>query len=425
MASFSTGRVLGFWSLWALGLNGIVGVGIFYVPARVAELVPGAQGSIVYALTALCLLPVATTYALLGGRFAEDGGPFLWARAAFGQMVGFAVGWVAYVSALFSTAAVLSSLGGQLASELGLTSPLAAHGAAWLITVLLSLIVLAGLRPSALVWNALTVSKLVPLLALVGFALWFWAARSVPAVHPDPGPRNLWRAMLIVVFATQGFEIVVVPAGQVRRPHWAVPLATVGSLVAASVLYVAIHSAAIRAVPGLAVSRTPLVAAARAYDGPLLGQLVSLGTGLSTLGIAFGMMAMTPRYLSPLGHADALGRWVGDLDAHAVPRRALGVTCVVVLALIAASDLGELFVLSSVAVLAQYAVSAASLVLLAWRRQRGLGRRHAWPAPLGLIAIWLLGRAASLRETAVIAVVLVLGGLLVWLRRRYRPEGGG
>jgi basic amino acid/polyamine antiporter, APA family len=424
VASSPAGRVLGFWSLWALGLNGIVGVGIFYVPARVAELVPGVQGSLVYALTALCLLPVAATYALLGGRFAEDGGPFVWARAAFGQMAGFAVGWVAYISALFSTAAVLSSLGEQLASELGLKFPLAAHGAAWFLTAVLGLIVLAGLRPSALVWNALTVSKLVPLLALVGFALWFWVARSVPAVAPDPGPRNLWRAVLIVVFATQGFEIVVVPAGQVRRPHFTVPLATVGSLVAAGLLYVAVHGAAIRAVPGLALSRTPLVAAARAYGGPLLGQLVSLGTALSALGIAFGMMAMTPRYLSPLGHAEALGRWLGDLDAHAVPRRALGVTSALVLALIAASDLGELFVLASVAVLAQYAVSAASLVALAWRHERGLGWRHAWPAPLGLLAIWLLGRAASLRETAVMAVVLVLGVLLLWLRRRYGARAG-
>ncbi len=409
----SAGRALGFWSLWALGLNGIVGVGLVYVPARVAELVPGIQGSLVYALTALCLLPVATTYALLGGRFVEDGGPFLWARAAFGQMVGFTVGWVAYVSALFSTAAVLASLGGQVASELGLTSAFGALGVAWLTTVLLSLIVLAGLRPSALVWNALTVGKLVPLLALIGLAVWFWAARSLPAVDPAPGPRNLWRAMLIVVFAVQGFEIVVVPAGQVRRAHLAVPLATVGSLITASVLYLAVHSAAVQAVPGLALSRTPLVAAAQAYGGQLLGQLVALGTGLSTLGIAFGMMAMTPRYLSPLGH----GRWVGELDTHAVPRRALGITTLLLLALIAVSELGELFVLASVAVLAQYAVSAASLVVLAWRRERGLRRRHAWPAPLGLLAIWLLGRAASLRETAVIAVVLVLGGLLVWLRR--------
>jgi amino acid transporter len=274
------------------------------------------------------------------------------------------------------------------------------------------------LRPSALVWNALTVSKLVPLLVLVGLALWFSAARAVPPPDPAPGARNLWRAMLIVVFATQGFEIVVVPAGQVRKPHWAVPLATVGSLVGASLLYVAIHSAAIAAVPGLALSRTPLVAAARVYGGPLLGQLVSLGTGLSMLGIAFGMLAMTPRYLSPLGHADALGRWIGGLDAHAVPRRALGVTTVLVLVVTAASDLGELFVLASVAVLAQYAVSAAALVVLAWRRERGLSRRHAWPAPLGLVAILLLARAASLRETVVIAGVLVLGGLLVWVRRR-------
>lgn len=91
-------RSLGFGSLLALGVNGIVGVGIFFTPAEVAGLVPGTAGVWVYALTALCLLPVALAYAALGSRFAEDGGPYVWARAAFGPSTGFAVGWVAYVS---------------------------------------------------------------------------------------------------------------------------------------------------------------------------------------------------------------------------------------------------------------------------------------------------------------------------------------
>jgi basic amino acid/polyamine antiporter, APA family len=418
VSSASHARALGFWSVLALGINGIVGVGIFFVPARVAELVPGSEGSAVYALTALCLLPVALVYALLGSRFTEDGGPYLWASAAFGRTVGFFLGWIAYVSALLSTSAVVASFGRHLASEAGWSTPVGARAVTWLVTAILSLIVATGLRPSAAVWNTLTVSKLLPLLILVACALPLLSTRVVPPTHQVAVPHDLWRAMLFVVFATQGFEIVVVPAGQIRGSGWVVPLATVGSLVAASLLYVAIHSAAISAAPDLAASQTPLVDAARACGGMALGRLVSWGTTISTLGIAFGMMAMTPRYLSPLGREDSLGPWIGELDPHAVPRRALGVTTVGVLIVAGTSDLGELFVLSSVAVLAQYGVSAAALVVLAWRRERGLGRRHAWPAPLGAVAIVLLGRAASMREVLVTAGALVFGGLLVWARRR-------
>src|SRR5690606_5790633 len=101
---------LGLFSLSALGINGMVGVGIFFVPSSIAALIPGALGTWVYALTVLAVAPVAACYSVLGARFPRDGGPYVWAQAAFGERVGFAVGWVSYVSAVFSTAAVLSGL---------------------------------------------------------------------------------------------------------------------------------------------------------------------------------------------------------------------------------------------------------------------------------------------------------------------------
>ena len=99
-------RPVGAVQLLALGLNGIVGVGIFFAPASVAASAPGLGAVAVFALTGFALLPAAVTFATLGRRFDEDGGPVVFARAAFGERVSFLVGWVAYVSALFSTAAV-------------------------------------------------------------------------------------------------------------------------------------------------------------------------------------------------------------------------------------------------------------------------------------------------------------------------------
>jgi amino acid transporter len=93
-----------------LGINGIVGVGIFLVPSRLAELVPGTPGIAVYAVTALALTPVAMVYATLGGRFSEDGGPYVWARAAFGPTFGFFVGFVMWVSAVLIVCALFMVL---------------------------------------------------------------------------------------------------------------------------------------------------------------------------------------------------------------------------------------------------------------------------------------------------------------------------
>ncbi|HVQ25229.1 MAG TPA: APC family permease, partial [Planctomycetota bacterium] len=72
--STSTARPVGTLQLLALGINGIVGVGIFFVPASVAASAPGLGAVAIFALTGLALLPAALTFATLGRRFDEDGG---------------------------------------------------------------------------------------------------------------------------------------------------------------------------------------------------------------------------------------------------------------------------------------------------------------------------------------------------------------
>ena len=420
----ATSEVLGFGTLLALGINGIVGVGIFFTPSQIAMLLPGRSGALAYLLTALALMPVAGVYAVLGGRFRQDGGPYVWARAAFGPTAAFFVGWTAYVSAIFATATVVLALSRYLAPVLGLTGPATERAFGWLSVGVLGAIVAAGLRPSSWVWTALTVAKLLPLALLVGLFI----VRSAP-VPPMPGPgtfhtANLGRAMLIAVFALQGFEIVPVPSGNARAASRAVPRATLASLLLAAGLYVVLQLACAAAVPDLAASDAPLVAAAAAYGGDIAGGVLGAGTGISALGIAFGMLAMTPRYLSVLGRPDALGVWLGLESERRVPLRALCVTLAAVCLLISFEALGALFILSGLAVLVQYGVSALALAKLSLARQCGLVRRDAWPAPLALVAILLVGHAATLAELRIMVAVLVSGAACYGLRLQVRQRFG-
>jgi APA family basic amino acid/polyamine antiporter len=416
-ASAAESRSLGFASLLALGVNGIVGVGIFFAPSEVAALVPGRAGISVYVLTALALLPVAVAYATLGGRFDEDGGPYVWAKAAFGPTAGFAVGWVAYVSALFSASAVVAGLSQHAGPLFGITGLAGQRLFAVGAVVALAAVASTGLKPSAVVWSGITVLKLLPLVALAGFFLAMRPALPAKPEHVDPD----WaRAVLVVVFATQGFEIVPVPAGHARRTGRAIPLATVGSLLLAAALYVVLHAACVAAVPKLGASGSPLVDAALGLGGKTLASAVALGTNVSALGIAFGMFAMTPRYLAALGRPDGLGVWVGREDRRRVPQHALWLTAAVVTVAVASGKLLELFALSSVAVLVQYAMTVAALVALAFRRRHGLGWKHAWPAPLCLASFWLVARAARAVELLVAAGMLLAGGAILGLRRAIR-----
>jgi amino acid transporter len=407
-------RVLGGASLLALGLNGVVGVGIFFLPAALAARAPGPAGLLVLAATALALLPVALTFAALGRRFPEDGGPVLYARAAFGDGAAFLVGWIAYLSAVASAAAVLAGLCRySLASWMGLSGP-SERVAAIAVAAALAGLSALGLRFSAGVWSFLTFLKLAPLVGLAALGLLAGGPSLRGASLPSFGGAA--GAALAATFAFQGFEVIPVVAGHVRGGERVVPRAMVGSLLLAALLYGLLHGACLRAVPGLPSSQAPLVEAARALGGGGWAVVLGAGANLSALGIAFGMVAMTPRYLAALG--PELGEAVSRESPRGVPQTALAVTLALVSALLALGSLGELLALSSVAVLAQYGVTALALLRLAARGQAGLRPRDAWPAPLALAATGVLVSGATRSEAAVAAAALAVG----WALRRWRER---
>jgi len=410
--------VIGSRSLLALGVNGVVGVGIFFTPNLVAGLVPGPTGALIYLGTALLLLPIALTVALLGRHLPIDGGPCVWASEAFGSVVGYGVGWVAAVSAVLSTAAVLAGVGTHAAAAFGQTDPGASLGVSCVCLVVLSFIAALGLRPSAWTWNTLTLLKLMPLaVLLVLFVL--APGTSMDAVAAAPvNVRDYGRALLVTLFTLQGFEVVPVLAGSVGRERRAVPLATIGSLVFAAVLYAALQLACVASVPRLSAEGAPLVAAAGALGGGVFARLVALGTIVSAFGILFGMMVMTPRYLSALGTDEGLGRWLGRVDERGVPRPALVLTVVFVFVLLlSAETVAVLLVLSSASVLVQYVASQAALIRLAVERRHGLRAVAALPAVLGLAAVALFASSLALKELVVLGAALT-AGILLWVVRR-------
>jgi amino acid transporter len=406
---------LGFWALLALGINGIVGVGIFFAPSVLAGLVPGPASSLAFVLTAALLMPVAWTYGRLGSAFAEDGGPYVWAREALGGRFAFGVGVVAYASAVLSTAAVVSGLGQYLAPQLGFASTWTRWAFQVGAAAVFCGIALLGLRLSAWVWSALTLAKLLPLLLLAAFGATELAEPSAPPSWSFSAD-GLARAALIAVFPLQGFEIVPVPAAEVRGGRRTVLLATVLSLAVGAALYVLLQLACVLALPSLSASNAPIVEAGTHYSQGKLTSLFAAVTNVSAVGIAFGMFAMTPRYLSPLGTEALLGTALAR-EARGVPVVALGVTTGAVVVLVSSSSLRGLFVLSSLAVLLQYAVSALSLFRLATRRSRALSKVDQCIAPLSLLSIAALAGAAKLAELLILAGILLLGFVLLAARR--------
>src|SRR3989454_9497868 len=92
------------WDLVAITINGIIGAGIFGLPAKVYNLI-GSYSLIAFVACALVVTLIILCFAEVGSRFDETGGPYLYAREAFGPTVAFEVGWLIWLARLTAFAA--------------------------------------------------------------------------------------------------------------------------------------------------------------------------------------------------------------------------------------------------------------------------------------------------------------------------------
>src|SRR5262249_26027533 len=101
-----TGLVRGIrrWDLVAVAINGVIGAGIFGLPSKVSALI-GPYSLIAFTACALVVGLIVLCFAEVSSRFSETGGPYLYAREAFGPIVGFEVGWLLWLARLMAFAA--------------------------------------------------------------------------------------------------------------------------------------------------------------------------------------------------------------------------------------------------------------------------------------------------------------------------------
>src|SRR3979411_1878830 len=92
------------WDLVAIAINGIIGAGIFGLPWKVFSLI-GSYSLIAFVVCAIVVTLIILGFAEVGSRFDETGGPYLYAREAFGPTVAFEVGWLIWLARLTAFAA--------------------------------------------------------------------------------------------------------------------------------------------------------------------------------------------------------------------------------------------------------------------------------------------------------------------------------
>jgi len=298
-SSAAAARPLTLFDCFGLGINGIIGSGIFLLPAVLQRRAGGHSPLAWLCVGSLCTI-VALTFAEAAGRTDRSGGPYRYAVEAFGPLIGYGVGWITMISSLLGYAAVARGFADHAAFLVGGGELLGARIAGVIVLVgALAAVNIVGLKPSARTGDALSIIKVLGLCAFVAIGLGHvhWAnLHAAPA--PLPGERTgLWSAAFAGLFACTGFEYVPVPAGETQNPQRAVGIAMAVSVIGATLLYALVQLVAAGILPSLGRSERPLVDVAIAIAGSGAGQVVAFVATLSALGFCSGSAMVVPRYV--------------------------------------------------------------------------------------------------------------------------------
>jgi basic amino acid/polyamine antiporter, APA family len=286
------GHRLGLTAATALVVGSIIGVGIFNLPTSLASYGPISLVSM--GLTTVGALALALLFASLSRRLPADGGPYAYARAAFGNRLGFANAWSYWITAWAGNAAI--AVGWVLYVEVFINK-----GHAKLLSILLVLvglwlpavINLTGVRNMGSVQVLTTIVKFVAVgfMAIVGLFYIKSANYSPFNVSGESATSAIGGGMAIALFSYLGVETAAVAAAKVRDPDRNVPRATVLGTLATAVVYMLSLTAVFGILPSskLADANAPFSSAINAmFGGTIWGNVMAAAVIVSGIGALNG-----------------------------------------------------------------------------------------------------------------------------------------
>lgn len=418
---------IGLWPLTSLVTGNLVGSGVYLLPATLA--IYGTVSIFGWIAASIGAILLSLVFAGLSSRNTKTGGPYLYAREAFGDTVGFYVCWGYWVLMWMSNPALAIGAVGYISALCGGLSQMTHFFLEVLIVAGFTIFNLLGLKITGRTELVITLLKVIPLLILPIIGIYFVDFSSI-SQHVNVSGKSfglsLNAATLAAMWAFVGLETGTVPAGQVYNPSKTVPRATILGTVIAAAVYIlgAVVVMGVVSPQELLQSKAPYADAAHHIFGGAWGVPVTLAAIISCLGSLNGYLIVVGRI--PYGAAqDGLFPEIFlRTTNHGTPYWGVLITtlCSIPLLLLSLTNtLMEQFNLiieiATLLILVVYVVSAlANLKLMI--RDRELTFMRATINISGLaFACWALW-AASLSMVALSMIIIFLGiPMRIWMTR--------
>src|SRR6476659_3945058 len=421
-------RVLGLWQLTAIGIGGIIGVGIFVLAGQQAALNAGPAVALSFVIAGIASAAAALCYAEFAGMIPVTGSAYTYGYAVLGELAAWLIGWDLLLEYALIVAVVAIGWSGyvqHLMAGLGIQLPVWAQGAigtgegrvfnlvAALVAVAVSLLLTVRTEWGARFNTLIVAIKVVAAALIIGVGVFYVNPANwhpfIPArvVGPDGvghfGFQGVVTAAAVVFFAVFGYDTLTTAAEESKNPQRDLPRAVLLSLGVSMALYLAISFVLTGVAPYATLNTdAPVADAFKALGLHWVSVAISVAAVAGITSVLFAFMLAAARIWFALSRDGLLPAWFAKVHPrYGTPHRptiALGVFTALVAALF---PLGEVAKLVNIGVLSAFIVICSAVLLLRVRKPE-LPRtfRAPWvpviPVVGILFSIWLLSELAAI-----------------------------
>ena len=410
----------------ALIINTMIGASIFGLPALIAALL-GRWSPVGFLVAFAGIAVIAACMAEVASQFREAGGPYLYARVAFGRFLAIQNGWLTWLSRIAAVSAVANLFIIYLSEFFpGVRAPFARAGVLMILIGFLAVVNYRGVTGGNRLSNFFTVTKAALLAFFVVTGLTALALH--PAIRVTPAARQTtaadwFEAVLLMIYSYGGFEAALIATGETRDARKDIPFAVFTAIGATTLLFIALQYLVIHTIANVATSSAPAVDSARHFLSPLGVQVVAAGTLVSAYGYLGANMLHTPRITFAMGERGDFPAFFGKIHPRfRTPHLSIVIFAVVLLLFSVAGNFRWNAMLSSVARLFVYGSVAAALPALRKKQPQAEAFRLPYGILIAGLALLFTGVLVTRVHLGELIVISITAGLAfvnwLWARNR-------
>lgn len=315
---------LGFWSIVLLAINSIIGSGIFLTPGSVVSMV-GTKAPLAYFLAALFAATLAITFAAAAKYVNKSGAAYSYAKAAYGENMGFYMGVVRFFSASVAWGVMAVGVIRSTYSIFGWDQSFGSITMGFVVLMLIIMVVnLLGRRTFTIINNLSTIGKLAALVLLIvagtvvllktgdnHFAeLDHLTSSTGKPLIPAFTTSGFVMAIISAFYAFTGFEAVATGSEDMQAPEKNLPRAIPLAILIIALIYIGTIAIAMMVNPAALVKTKQVVALVAIFHNRVLQDVILAGAIISMFGINVAASFHTPRVLEAMANENQVPQFI-------------------------------------------------------------------------------------------------------------------